>query len=156
MGFQLRSKRTSCWVRNRRQSRSSVFCFFIFASPINKVHWRQTFAVDVRSSSTTGSEISDVRSQIWDLRSEILDLRSRIWDLRSEISDLRSQIWDLGIEIWDLRSEIWDLGSEIWDLRSEIWDQSAKSTSHLMIRCTSHLMMRCQKLIFVKPLDDSD
>ena len=54
-------------------------------------------------------------------RSEISDPRSQIWDLGSEISDLRSQIWDLRSEIWDLRFQIWDLRSGILDLRSQMW-----------------------------------
>ena len=68
--------------------------------------------------------ISDLWSQINDLRSMISNLWSQIYDLRSrsQIYDLRSMISDPWSQIYDLRSMISDLWFQIYDLISMISD----------------------------------
>ena len=75
--------------------------------------------------STMNHQISDVRSEISDLRGEI---NHQISDVRSEISDLRGEI---NHQISDVRSEISDLRGEIRDLRLEMSKLNQNHVDHL-------------------------
>ena len=97
--------------------------------------------------------MSDVRSQILDLRSQMSDLRCQISDLRSQMSDLRCQISDLRSQMSDLRTQMSDVSGIMFILLPQVSLGVVVEVMRFIIRLNLQKPMQQEIALLVEQFD---
>ncbi|XP_071522995.1 uncharacterized protein [Panulirus ornatus] len=114
--------------------------------------------VDLRRHKET--QHTDLRSQqVTDLRSQVTDLRTQVGDLRSPVADMRSQVTEIRSPIGDMRTQMTDMRSPMSEVRSQgVRSPAANLNPHVSdvrSQVTTHVAdIRSQMADIRQPLGD--